>query len=544
MRRGLTRRWSWRRAGSAIPGALGHDRSLDWRFLLPPGDGRPFGVLRLLAGDPCVAGRVAGLGLARETVTTSDDDRPVDALIALGGRPDAVLRAARTVRPGGVLYCHVDRLDRRTLRWSPRRYREALQALGFDTAVYWRRRQAGKDTLFVPVDFAAPGPWFVEEAMGDRRPARRMVRTVLRLLMRGDGRHLALLAGRYAVVGVARTSSQHPAGSAALTPAVVLTDQDQPRPSIVLARGEGAWSRVVFLVFDPQGEQPSLVVKVPRKPEHNYATEREHRTLATLGDLLQGDDLAATVPRSLGVRYWAGLAVGTETFVPGRPLAFGSRADGHDDTARLHRAVGWLIDLHRATRAGEVDLSSADAALLDERLLDVMGLHGLARSRVQRLLLPETAPPATVPLVWQHCDLTPRNMRWDGFRHSVVDWEAARVGPALCDLLYLLLHWSWPGGVPFGSAPQRVFDEVFAITGNEPAERAQRQVRRYCDALGVAPHLVPVLLAAMLGQQALDRVERISDSGGDPVQDDNVYAALLQSVLARGEPVPAWSTSW
>jgi aminoglycoside phosphotransferase (APT) family kinase protein len=156
---------------------------------------------------------------------------------------------------------------------------------------------------------------------------------------------------------------------------------------------------------------------------------------------------------------------------------------------------------------------------------------------------PWLVPPlgVTVPIVWQHCDLTPHNVRWDGRRYSVVDWEAARPGPALCDLFYLLLHWPWSNLPSFGEAPDEVFRQVFLEPAQVPAQAAAHQTGRYCAALGIDAALVGPLLVHTLAQQALDRAERVRDSGDDAAADHNLYADLLERTMKATERVPAWT---
>jgi aminoglycoside phosphotransferase (APT) family kinase protein len=146
-----------------------------------------------------------------------------------------------------------------------------------------------------------------------------------------------------------------------------------------------------------------------------------------------------------------------------------------------------------------------------------------------------------VPWVWQHGDLTPFNLRWDGSRHSLVDWESARPGPALCDLLYLLLHWQWPDVPRVGAAPVEVLDAVFLSEAGHLADTVSSQVRRYCAALGVDGVAVPSLLLRMLSQQALDRADRIRAIGLDPAEDRNLYADLFCRVTEADVPALSWA---
>jgi hypothetical protein len=493
----------------------GSARRLDWRFLLPVADDDAFDSLRLLSDDPALADQITGAGLARTVLIGTQGAARVDAVVSLSGSPAELARALATLRPGGVVYAEIDRARRDWRGWSPARLRRRLARSGLVTAGYWRRRRGAYDSLFLPLDVPGAVPWYLRELVDDRAASRRIVQLALAVLVGRDGRRLAPLARRYSVTGVAGRRGDAPAP----TPGLLATDDDGVLP-VVLARGEGPWSRVVLLPFGPTDTRPRTVIKLPRTAQHNWATEREQRALTAIRSLLP-PELAGTVPAPLGIRTWSGLSVGTESFLPGRPLAFAGEDDQMSSAAQLDGAVGWLIDLHRATRCGDLPADELDSRPGPPE--------------------PWRADGVVVPLVWQHCDLTPANVRWDGRRHTVVDWEAARPGPALCDLFYLLLHWKWDDLPAVGTDPGEVFRRVFLLDEGEPALLASTQVRRYCAALGVDARLTEPLLLHMLGQQAGDRAERLRDSGDGLAQDDNLYADLVRLVLGSTGLVPAWS---
>lgn len=553
---------------------LGTARRLDWRFLLPAtADGRQVATLRLLCDDPGLADEVTRLGVAATVLVGADDLEPVDAVVALADawQDRALDRALGTLREGGVVYVEIDRASARGPGRGPAGLRRRLAHRGVASVAYWRRRQGRHDTLVLPLDVPGAVPWFLRELADGAGRRRRVVRRGLMLLVGRSGRRLGLLARHHAAVGV-RVGATTPAPT---TPAVLMGSAHGTAPSgahgtassgahgtapsgaygtvlpVVLARGEGAWSRVVLLPFGEQDGRPRAVVKVPRSSEHCWATEREQETLAQVRRLLP-DDLALTVPAPLGTRTWHGLCVAEETFLAGRPLALSpaSRDPGTSGTgasgAGLDGAVDWLIAFHRATRTH--DLPTSDLAdSLETSLTELARTLGSAPASggpttsawpVQAL----RGTGAVVPVVWQHGDLTPHNTRWDGRRHTVVDWEAARPGPALADLLYLLLHWRWPGLPTLGADPGAVLDALFLTRHGGTAAAAARQVRRYCAALDMDEALVGPLLVHLLCSQALDRARRTRDGGQDPAADENLYAALLRLVLDAPGPVPAWES--
>jgi len=529
---------AWRLLTKACPrpssptDVAGAARRVDWRFLLPP-HGPPVGpsALRLIADEPDLVPLLEVLRQDGRVLDGFEDTAEAGLVVVLTGRLRDIDRAVRSLPPEGVLYCEVDRARRSGIAWSPGRLQRRLTRSGLSTTAYWRRRQTGRDTLFLPL--GAPGAltWYLRELMDGRRFSRRVARRALESV--GGAQALGRAVRHYGVVGVAGVSPQ----GANVTPEV-LTGRaltDAPLLPLVLARGQGAWSRVVLLPFSETDRQPRCVVKLPRTPEHNEATQREHAVLRELAGRL-APPLVRGIPEALSLECWRGLYVGAEEFLPGLPLAV---------TGNLAPAADWLADLHRATQVYQVPAEGPRAhELVDAQLLEAVATVGLSLPAASRLLGRQgmrSAAGARLPVVLEHGDVTPQNLRWDGGRYSLVDWESARIGPALCDLLYLLLHWPWPGLPVFAAAPLQVFRSVFASQDLPPARTAAGLVLRYCKNLPLDPRLVPPLLLAMLSRQALDRAARVRNSGQDPARDHNVYADLIGVVLDAREALPAWT---
>ncbi len=517
----------------SVSGAL--DRQLDWRFLLPA-TSAPLETLRIISDDPTISQRILDIGLSTSVVTGGFD--LVDAAVVLTGRPHDVIDAVQKVRPGGVFYGEIEPTGAHAIRWSPANLCRSLTRAGADDpAVYWRRRRHGANVLFLPLDVPGALPWYLREAMDDRAATRRQAHRLLLRFLRGNGRWFASIARRYAVVGTIR-SPVHEASARDATPALLgEATEDKLRP-VLLARGGGCWSRVVLLAFGPADTKPRSVTKAARRPHHNHATEREQRTLVQLHEKLP-PGLAVTVPVALGVRRWSGLSVGTEGFLSGRPLAV--VASGPTSAPTLRAAVNWLIEFGLAGRQSDVVAdSTAGAHMLDDplrRCVRLFDLHdGETTDEVVEHHSSALAGSCAIPLVWQHGDLTPRNMRWNGRQHAVVDWEAARVGPALSDLFYLLLHWNWPGQPSFDQAPQIAFSRVFGFDEGDAAREAAEHVITYAAALRIDQRLFEPLLLNMLTQQALDRADRVQACGVDPANDANLYAELIPLML-RGTPI-------
>ncbi|WP_377640275.1 phosphotransferase [Oryzobacter terrae] len=486
------------------------------------------------------------LGVADEVVehrpdqpAGPDDGRggpggPVGLVVALGSAWPDVLAVLPALGPGGVLYWEA---DGRAGAWASLR---RLRRVGMTATAYRRRRHGEHDTLFLPLGPREAARWYVDELADDSGTARR----VARRLATSSG---AAIRGALGAVG-GPVSWVAVRGEGDLTPGV-LVDLDLggvpsgpgdagPTLPVVLTRGEGEWSRVVLLPFDDRDRSPRAVVKLPRLARHGEATLRERRLLAELAQTLP-EPVRASVPVPLGGGSWQGLPVAVESYLPGRPLGHRGRAEDDPGRAELLRAAAWVAALHRPTRP-----PSAVAPSLDATLDEAVASCGLVLGPEVRGRFGDAALRGTeLPRGYQHGDLTPTNLRVAGGGVaggglSAVDWESGRAGAPLTDLLYLLLHWPWPGHPDLGTAPDDVLRAVFLRTDGTPARTAQAVVTAYLGQLDLPRHVVGPLLAHMLALQAVDRAGRVASSGDRPV--GNLYADLLGSAVTA----PEGSTWW
>ena len=207
---------------------------------------------------------------------------------------------------------------------------------------------------------------------------------------------------------------------------------------------------------------------------------------------------------------------------------------------RLTAAGTWLSDLHAATRRGRLD-----GAALRERIVRAplaayeqafgqekaeAGLFDRARRHVDR------ANGVALPIVIEHGDFGPWNVFRDGRAITVVDWEAARDGPPLCDLLYFVTHWESQlrhGGI--SEAAQRLAIPLSTPRSDTLAEVTRRQILRYNRRLEIADTLYPLLVLYTFVEQALDRMARLAELGdpGATARAGNPYVACV-AALARG----------
>jgi hypothetical protein len=116
----------------------------------------------------------------------------------------------------------------------------------------------------------------------------------------------------------------------------------------------------------------------------------------------------------------------------------------------------------------------------------------------------------------------------------------ARDGPALTDLVYASLHWSFAAHHQATELMRRRHLRwLFAGSdGGDPSwSSIHNAIRRYCRALGVAPRLVPALVVLTFVDQALDRYDRLQLMGTrdtDPWT-QNRYVGYVEEIAAFGD---------
>jgi hypothetical protein len=520
-------------------------RSVDWRFLLPapqprevrlqPDRGKKFQHLVLLGGSRDDEICVHNLALADRVSTTVEQGTAADAVIVRAEATVSIEDAMRALVPGGVFYWEIDRRRKRYLGLTPARADRRMSALGLQvTDAYWVKPGFRDCTMYLPLAARGAFDWYLKTLYRPMTPLRRVVKGGLRAL--SASRALASTVPCYAVVG----GRGRPSGPALLEQVSRerLAGIDRLQP-VVLAHGAAEWNRLAVLLFEPGSDRPSVALKFPRQATFNRGVESEHTLLRQLAWRL-GPALRASIPAS-SLFYWDDLAVAIETCVPGASLS--SRAtNGAGAVEDLCLVVDWLSSFHDATI-----LETAPAApWLREHLINGVCRDFVATfdatsterdlfARLARHL--ETANLGTLPIVWQHTDLGPWNVYRDSNRISVIDWEIARRGPGLADLLYFVTHWSTAvTGHLEGGARVRHFESLFFSSNDSTLSAAIHQgLAEYMQHAGIAPSLLPYLLVYTILEQALDRKHRfelMDDVATASSRDGNRYIDCLD-VVAR-----------
>jgi len=519
-------------------------RRLDWHTLLPRRSGQPPEHWLLLGAGPELSRLVAELGLAGSATNACDDDAErADVVALLHGAREGLERAIGALAAGGCLYWEVDRTSLATAALTPGRARRRLRGAGLTPlAVYWVGPGWSRASRYLPIDPPGPITWYLRTMNASTSAASVVLRRILRIIVRFPS-VTGLLVPRFAVIAASEPVAAETSPAALADPAIPSRVRSSPVPPILVSGGEEAWSRITLLAFEPGATAPANIVKIARRAEFDEATRHEHDVLL---DLRSRVDAAtrATVPEPIAL-----LAVGR------RAAIIQDAARGSSALARMSRwphqgrrrrrdfelTTEWLISLHSQTTVSRVTPGSPEWKTHVNGPLDRFGEHFGPRSAVVRLFERvrhhTTHLGAELPIVLRHMDLGPWNVLIEGDRIHVIDWEVARDGPAMTDLVYASLHWSLAAhGRAAEPELRRHLRRLFAGTDADDPDWSSihAALRRYGRALGVDPRLVPSLVVLTFVDQALDRFDRLQRMG-TPDHDpwtQNRYVGYIEEIAA------------
>lgn len=503
-------------------------RALDWRYLLPrPVNGR-FAHLVLFGAAPGVAERVRELGLA-DRVSEGEGDG-ADAVVALRGGRWTAAQVAQALGGDGVLYAEL------RAPWGAARW---LRAVGVEPAASYSMSAAeGAYRAFVPVSVRGALPWLLRTRHVAPTPAAVLREHAARLLAAAGAGGVAGAATGVAVTGA--TGVYQGAAAAALAAARTRGVSSAALPLLLCAGGD----RVICLPFEPGARVPSLVVKIPRSRAFGARVAAERGTMAAVRAALPGE-LAAAIAEPLGGHDEDGVEHTVERYLPGTMLMRTSGRWGRSAAARaedLTIAASWLTRFHTATIADRAPWGSpAHEAWRRGTVAAYRQCFGPSAEAESLFAAAEQASAAAadraVPIVWQHRDFTVWNLERDGDALRVLDWEGARPGPPLADLLHLLTSWfhvTRHAGSADGDA--RGFALALAALSEDQAAppAAVAAVVRYCDALALDRRLRLPLAVYFATELAVRRADLLRSLGHDDVASPavNPYRALV-GVLAR-----------
>jgi Phosphotransferase enzyme family/Methyltransferase domain len=437
--------------GSNVKGAVG---GANWCFLLPSLDlGRV-----VCLGRPSLAGltTLAGLGDEVAVCAPTHDLRRLRRSLDSGGpanvqlletnvgaaplpdgtadlvvvprlplrrraRADAVARARRLLKPGGIAYVEsrfIGRLD--------------------TVSILWLAPAAGEVRMAAPLQDRQAIAY-----LEGRFPKRGVIR---RQLLRRPRR---VLARQPAVIRIVRRRGalvgRPPKRFGAALPEYVRTiaaaagvDLEKRRWALA-APGDYPSQKVLLFLFPPAGGSPESVVKITRDPDLSFRLENEWRALTILYEQGVGTDDA--LPRPLFFGSHRGLAVLGESAIEGVP--FRRRTQATADCPFARAAVEWLLELGRATASpARADtrgaLSKLDA--LSDQFTGTYRLEPHEEDFVRAHVAALVGSGGGFPLVFQHGDPGPWNVLvTPAGRPAFLDWEGAEpLGMPLWDLFHFL----------------------------------------------------------------------------------------------------------
>lgn len=491
-------------------------RQIDWRFLLPQPEGHPFEHLALMGGSTEIEASILDLGVAQRVSRRLRHGDRADALIVLAGATESLDTAARHLDHNGVLYWEVDRRVPGQFGMTPARALRRVKQHGLNpAAAYWVKPGFPARQMYLPLQAGRAFRWYLDTLYRTPTCRRRMVGTALRALA-AAGRGLAAFAPCYAITAVRGTTRPPALIERACMEGLSISHANQP---VLLAYGETEWNRIVLLLFDPNASVPTAAIKLPRTPVFNQQVEWEHDILRELSSNL-APPIRRSIPTSALFR-WNGLAVSAETCVTGSSLSSRAGPAANDALEDLRLTVAWLASFHRETTIDTVPAREwLTQRLVNGMCADYAATFGLtdAETRLfatlsQRL---DVAGPGLLPIVWQHGDFGPPNVYLDRSHVSVIDWETARRGPALADLLYFVTDWS-AAAAGRASDTERLehFESLFCA--GSPADALTRavhgEIAEYMRRVGLPASLFGFLLVYPFLEKALERARRLAKLG-------------------------------
>lgn len=508
-----------------------------WTYLLPRLD---LGVV-LCVGDPSSAALETLRRMAPRLVIAGGSGRGhrgpgVEVLAAgdLGSVADGSVDLVYVTGPARLRDVHVASALRRKLRHdghlyveagltgpSDRRLGELLAAGGLaEIRRFWLTPATGEARSAVPAEYGDVRDLFAQRGIAVPswpRLARRLER---RFPLPRSGRRMGLLA-----TSSAAFSSEPGEVPKYLRAMAAADDVDLAGYRYGLsARGRYNSRKILFYLFPPGGDTPTMIVKTTRDSAFNARLENEARALRHVAER----NLVApgSAPEVVFAGHHGGLAMVAETALKGIPLS--SRRIGGSASGSYE----WLTSLAERSSTRDSAAGPEIVAALEGMVAAVMRIYGLDRDERQTLDAAVHAVAARaddMPIVFAHGDAGVWNrLVLAGGRVAFLDWEAAEPrGLPLWDLFYFarshvlglarLRQWA--------RRPKALVREL-RFDGD-----LRRAVRAYGRRLQLSEELVESLFVLCWAHRALREVPRLDArrlSAGH-------YVGLLRASLAPTE---------
>jgi hypothetical protein len=525
------------RAAGALPSP--ELRRLAFRLLLPSAAAAPRRMVLLGADEVLLrAARSSGVAeIVSDRLGHEPSSPPADLIVVLAeARRPRAADIARELAPHGAVWWETDRRRRGSRRATPRRLAAEMADNGLVvTDSYLLKPDAVRAEWYVPIGQGRALRWFLDGLYAPSSARQLLSEAIVRFVGRLGRRAVATLAPFHGLV----ITHAGRASRAARFGVSFLPDDAVPADHVALLVHGG--ERTILFSFGEGAARPSCVVKVANRGDGAGSLVAEHgNTHAVRGHV--GRVLAPTIPRSLGIVREPGLALAQEA-VGGRSFARATalptrRFDAKADDLRA--VVRWIGDLHRHPVESDA-IWDHHSTLWVASQLDAFA-RCFEPSRRESELFEWTCEQArllegsTVPRVWEHGDLTLWNVLIDTHGVRVVDWELARVGLPLADVLRIVDQWHAAVlGMQEISARARARQWLVRppATASQATHVAREAIGGYMQRLHLAAPLEDVLHVTCLAGLALRQNER-RRGGGAPSGERrfNIPAAQLER-LAR-----------
>ena len=284
----------------------------------------------------------------------------------------------------------------------------------------------------------------------------------------------------------------------------------------------------------PQGDgAEALIVKIQKDDLQQPFLRTEYARLKALDGQESLRELRASIPRPLFFGEIAGHPALIETFVPGVPFSKHSR---RREPGLFLGVSNWLRAFHSHTLRTSASGPKAEIAGHFLRPLE-LAKHALRGNRsIQHFLdcigqKVDALSGTGLPLVFGHNDLTLNNIRFQGNRIGVIDWEFSRSPDLpLLDLInvFLFFAMTWKR-LSYTKSFRLAFSE-----GNDVSGLLRQCIRDYVRDLG----LPSALLSPLVVQYLVSRIPLLQRVGNLRNCEEVVWC--LHAVAVGDVDLEAW----
>jgi hypothetical protein len=272
-----------------------------------------------------------------------------------------------------------------------------------------------------------------------------------------------------------------------------------------------------MLPFGRGANIPLGVLKVARQRERNALTEEEQITLAKIRNTLD-PQMRRTIPEPMGTVRLGELSAGLESCAAGRLLSTSTsswRAPLKRKIDDLQLAVEWLTEFHRQVQFGREWTTSELRDWVEKPFEEYARVFGLepAETRLFRAVrqYAERLIGSVLPQILVHWNFSMSHIFRSGRLVTVVDWEGVVPGPALLDLLFFIVRWTYAvRKLHDDDAEVRGFLDLFCDTKQSDTIFAavHQAISQYIARLGIDRRFLPLILVVMCVVRALGRFNR------------------------------------